>query len=327
MVQSRNTAVDIAMFLVAIFVIGIHSWPLSEVSAFADFASADILFRTVVPFFAVCTGYFLSKKNNKGQIPFIRTVSRIFLLYVGWYFFYLLILSFSWSKSGAFSCDSYIVWSKSFLIGRSYYHLWYLAQLFWALVLFIPIVRHLPEKYYVILTVILWMLGSFDYVYSDILDIGGRFVRMYDYFGEITGSVGRMLPLLLTGNIIAGKEYHSQKCVAMDSCLCFLGLIAEVFILRHLGAERFSYVLFTLPLAYFLFILIKNAKVDVGFNSRLMSKSAMNIYLLHPAVLVILKELDVTNPLILFCLCVIFTTSICFAFTFMVSSRKTVPAR
>ena len=171
------------------------------------------------------------------------------------------------------------------------------------------------------------MLGSFDHVYSDILGIGGRFVRMYDYFGEITGSVGRMLPLLLTGNIIACKEDYSQKSVALGSCLCFLGLTAEVFILRHLGAVRFSYVLFTLPLAYFLFILIKNAKVEVGFNSRLLAKSAMNIYLLHPAVLGFLKMMGMTDPLALFCLGAILTSSICFAFVSMVSSGKTVQVR
>ena len=327
MVQSRNTAIDIAKFLAAFFVIGIHTRPMSHISAFADFALADILFRTAVPFFAVCTGYYVSKKMNQGHLPFIRTVSRILLLYVGWSFFYLLILSYSWYRSGPLSFDSYVGWSKSFLIGRPYYHLWYLAQLFWALVLFYPIARHLPEKYRVVLAVILWMLGSFDHVYSDIIGVGSKFVRMYDYFGELTGSLGRMLPLLLVGNIIACKEGHSQKSVILGTCLCFMGLTAEVFILKHLGAVRFSYVLFTLPLAYFLFILIKNSKVDVGFNSRLLAKSAMNIYLLHPAVLGFLKMMGMTDPLALFCLGAILTSSMCIAFVSMASSGKTVPVR
>ena len=33
-----------------------------------DFALADILFRTAVPFFAVCTGYYISKRIIKGQM-------------------------------------------------------------------------------------------------------------------------------------------------------------------------------------------------------------------------------------------------------------------
>lgn len=316
--QNRNTAVDIAKFLAAIFVVGIHTRPLSDVFTLADFALTDILFRTAVPFFAVCTGFYLSKTiKDKGSLPGVKTASRILLLYIGWSLFYLLILSFSWYKSGLMSFDSYVGWSKSFLIGGSYYHLWYLAQLFWALLLFFPIIRYVPVKYRLILVVFLWMLETFAYVYSDMLGIGRGFVRLYNRFGAVTGSLGRMLPLLLTGNLIAGNSEYDRKNVIIGCCFCFVGLIAEVFLLRHFGAERFSYVLFTLPLAFFLFILIKSATIQLNFNSRILSKSGMNIYLLHPAVLFFLKELNLTDHMGLFCLCVFLTSVICIAFAYI----------
>ena len=281
--QNRNTAVDIAKFLAAIFVVGIHTRPLSDVFALADFALTDILFRTAVPFFAVCTGFYMSKTiKDKGSMPGVKTASRILLLYIGWSLFYQLILSFSWYKSGLMSFDSYVGWSKSFLIGGSYYHLWYLAQLFWALLLFFPIIRYVPVKYRLIVVVFLWMLGSFSYVYSDMLGIGSGFVRLYNRLGAVTGSVGRMLPLLLIGNLIAESSEYARKSVLLACCFCFIGLIAEAFILRHLGAEKYSYVLYTLPLAFFLFMLIQRANLKAGFNTKVLSKASMNVYFLHP---------------------------------------------
>ena len=322
---SRNASVDIGKFIAAIFVIGIHTRPLSAISGVADFFLCDIVFRTAVPFFAVCTGYYLSlglkdKRNNR---PPRKTIVRILLLYVVWSLFYLLVLSYSWNKIGLLSNASFIGWSKSFLLGNSYYHLWYLAQLFWALIPFFLIERYVSDKFKVVLAATLWILGSFCYVYSDVLGIGGVFAGLYYRFGAITGSIGRMLPLLLIGNLIANRTGYSKRTITNGFILCLLGLVAEVFLIRQFGAERFSYVLFTLPFAYFLFISVKTAALRLGFNTRVLSKASMNVYLLHPAVLVLLKELHINDPIVLFCLCLVITSLICIAFAFSTSAKKT----
>ena len=321
----RNSAVDIGKFIAAIFVIGIHTRPLSGFSGVADFFLCDILFRTAVPFFAVCTGYYLSLrlKDNGNNRPLRKTILRILLLYIVWSLFYLLVLSYSWNKTGLLSNTTLVGWSKSFLLGNSYYHLWYLAQLFWALFPFFLIERYVPDKFKVVLAVTLWILGSFCYVYSDVLRIGSGFAGLYNRYGAITGSLGRMLPLLLTGNLIACRTDCTNKRITYGCFVCFIGLVSEVFAIRHFGAERFSYVLFTLPLAYFLFFSLKTAVLRVGFNTRILSKASMNVYLLHPAVLYFLKEMHISNPIVLFCLCVVITSLICITFAFLFSAQKT----
>ena len=312
---NRNPSVDIAKFVAAIFVIGIHTRPLSDISEIADFFLCDIIFRTAVPFFAVCTGYYISKKiRSNGYEPILRMAFRVLLLYVGWSLFYLIILSFSWKKSGYLSINSYVGWCKSFLIGGSYFHLWYLAQLFWALLLFCPIVKYVPDKYRIILAAILWIIDVFVYVYSDILGVGSSFVHFYYYTGAITGSAGRLLPLLLIGNLIATRQIRSKIIVRFGSFICFLGLVLEVLLINNLGAERFSYVLFTFPLSGFVFMSVIGIDTSGHYNTRVLSKVSMNIYMIHPAVIFICGLLNIKSPFLLFWVTTLVSSFLCVSY-------------
>ncbi len=267
-ISRRNPSVDIAKFLCAIFVIGIHTRPLSGLSEVADFVMCDIIFRVAVPFFAVCTGYYLTQKldSNDGESGWLTVKSlalRVLILYILWSLLYLIVLSFSWLKVGILELSSFVGWFKSFLFGSSYYHLWYLAQLFWALFPFYLIVKFVNPKWHILLACSLWLLGAFVYIYSDVLGGGQGFVWFYNRFGAITGMIGRMLPLLMAGSILARRPVRNHNASVLMSLL-FLGCLSiEVFVLKDKGASRFSYVLFTLPLAFFLFDAIK----QIAFNS------------------------------------------------------------
>ena len=51
--NKRNTAIDLAKYVAAILVIGIHTSPFKEISANVDFFFCHLLCRLAVPFFAV----------------------------------------------------------------------------------------------------------------------------------------------------------------------------------------------------------------------------------------------------------------------------------
>ena len=85
-ISRRDPLVDIAKFLCAIFVVGIHTRPLSGLSGLADFVLCDIIFRVAVPFFAVCTGYYLtrrmdSKRSGNSWLMVKSMAFRVLLLY------------------------------------------------------------------------------------------------------------------------------------------------------------------------------------------------------------------------------------------------------
>lgn len=326
-ISRRNPSVDIAKFLCAIFVIGIHTRPLSGLSEVADFVLCDIIFRVAVPFFAVCTGYYLTRKldSNDGKSGWgtVKSLSfRVFLLYVLWSLFYLIVLSFSWYKAGILELSSYVGWFKSFLLGSSYFHLWYLAQLFWALFPFYLIVKYVNPKLHTLLACLLWLLGAFAYVYSDVLGIGQGFVRAYNRFGALTGMVGRMLPLLLVGSILARRpvgKYNTFVCISLLFLVC---LSIEVFLLKDKGASRFSYVLSTLPLAFFLFDSIKRNAFNPRIDTRMISKASMNIYFLHPAIVLLLASLGVESHCFLFISATVITISLCIVLQLLLNGMR-----
>ncbi len=328
-ISRRDPSVDIAKFLCAIFVVGIHTRPLSGMSEIADFVLCDILFRVAVPFFAVCTGYYLTRKmdsNTEGSGWYIikSLAIRALLLYVLWSFFYLIVLSFSWYKAGILELSSFVGWFKSFLLGSSYYHLWYLAQLFWALFPFYLIVRFVNPKLHTLLACSLWLIGALAYVYSDVLGIGQGFVRVYNRFEAITGMFGRMLPLLLAGSLLTRRPARNHNTSIFMSLL-FLGCLSiEVFVLKDKGASRFSYVLSTLPLAFFLFDSIKRIVFNPRIDTKMISKASMNIYFLHPAIVLLLTSLGVESHCILFISATVITICLCIAQQFLLNGPRKV---
>lgn len=328
-ISKRNPSVDIAKFLCAIFVIGIHTRPLSGLSELADFVLCDIIFRVAVPFFAVCTGYYLTRKMDSmrggDSWPIVKSMAfRVLLLYFLWSVFYLIVLSVYWYKAGILELSSYIGWFKSFLIGSSYYHLWYLAQLFWALFSFYMIVKFINPKLHTLIACSLWLIGAFAYVYSDVLGIGQGFVKAYNRFGAVSGMIGRMLPLLLAGTILARRPVtHNNTSVFMT--LLFIGCLSiEVFVLKEKGASRISYVLSTLPLAFFLFDSIKQIAFNPRIDTKMISKASMNIYFLHPAIVLLLTALGFESHGILFISATVITICLCIALQFLFNGPRKV---
>ncbi|MBQ5979807.1 MAG: acyltransferase [Bacteroidales bacterium] len=328
-ISRRDPSIDIAKILCAIFVISIHTRPLSGLSELADFVLCDIIFRVAVPFFAVCTGYYLtrrmdSKRSGNRWLMVKSMAFRVFLLYVLWSVFYLIVLSVSWYKAGILELSSYIGWFKSFMIGSSYYHLWYLAQLFWALFPFHLIVKFINPKWHTLLASSLWLLGVFVYVYSDVLGIGQSFVQEYNRFGALTGMIGRMLPLLLAGTILARRPVRNNNTSVIMSLL-FLGCLSiEVFVLKDKGTSCFSYVLSTLPLAFFLFDALKKIAFNPRIDTKNISKASMNIYFLHPAIVLLLTSLGIESHYILFISATVITICLCIALQFLFNGPRKV---
>ena len=65
--NNRNYTVDLFKFISSILIIGIHTNLFVDINDTLNFAVVDIICRLAVPFFAVCSGYFLSKSLAKNE--------------------------------------------------------------------------------------------------------------------------------------------------------------------------------------------------------------------------------------------------------------------
>ena len=84
---------DAAKFVAALLVIGIHTAVFSDLNSTIYFAFVQIICRTAVPFFAVCTGYYIGtrvsfrnrlEKTEANRAAFFRQWKKILTLYAVW---------------------------------------------------------------------------------------------------------------------------------------------------------------------------------------------------------------------------------------------------
>ncbi len=293
--MSRNSVIDIAKYVAALLVIGIHTRPLSNLSTEADFWLVEVLCRLAVPFFAVCTGYYLfSPSFDKQQNHlFRRTWFKIVSMYFGWSIFYLLIHLFQWYDSNTLCLGYFLGWLKASIVNCSYFHLWYFVALIYGMLWYWLVCRFIKPKYWPILILALWSLEVLAYGYRSFFPQFQSYYALWATLSSVAVSFTRMLPLLLLGSWIAyAKPRISFTWLKTATLICFIGLCIEVSFLREHGAEHFSYVVFTLPLTYFLFLSLLKVGENIHFKSRIFAKISMVVYCIHPAIIFILNYLS-----------------------------------
>ncbi len=87
--MKRNTVIDLAKFVAAILVVAIHTYPFSDISKELDFFFVHTLCRLAVPFFAVCTGFYITTAfdidgNAKCMSPVWKSMRKVVKMYLGW---------------------------------------------------------------------------------------------------------------------------------------------------------------------------------------------------------------------------------------------------
>ncbi|MBR3289866.1 MAG: acyltransferase family protein [Clostridia bacterium] len=214
---ARQPAVDIAKLIAAVLVITIHTDPLLDLSGSANFVLVHIIARTAVPFFIVCTGFFLGKRfeyshGRISNIPAARRATmksawKIGKLYLLCSVIYLLISIPQWISTGWFSAHAFLDWGVGVFLTGSYYHLWYLIEVFYALLVLALLLPILRKPVVWVLIVVLWIVEVLDYAYVVVLPSGIQTAFAWlDKLQMPFESVVRVLPLLLLGMVIARQK-------------------------------------------------------------------------------------------------------------------------
>lgn len=249
--MNRNVVIDIAKYIAAILVVAIHTRPFKTVSPEINFFFCDIICRFAVPFFAVCTGFYISSIGEEKGFYNIakRSLYKIGRLYIFWSLIYLIHLTVFWIKAGSeITRLYYIGWMQGAVISFSFYHLWYLVAMCYGLCFFIIVKRFVPERLFVMIIIVLWLLQVCWYTYDDRFHLLPIFIRrLMDSFPAIFNGFTMMLPLLLVGYYIhKHNSYMSDRFLRNGFFLSFLGLIIEVHFLKRIGEDNSRVSLFYL---------------------------------------------------------------------------------
>ena len=323
MKQSKTYAgIDYFRLIAALFVIAIHIGPFESYNSTVDYLFTYCLGRIAVPFFLMVTGYFVIAPYIAGGFEKKHSLKKYLLkntgLYLGATIFYLPIALYA--KNLPKSIPEAF---KNFFFDGTFYHLWYFPAAVMGCVLLVFFLKR-SFGAAAVFAVAAYIIGIFgDSYYGLIKDIPFLHI-LYEgifSFSSYTRNGIFFAPIfLLLGVFAADSNFSCPKCFLQLGCFLFLlCMFLEGFLTYSLDLQRHnSMYLFLIPTMYFLFQLLLRIP---GKAPAWVRNSSMWIYIIHPAVIVLLRgiakkakltELLIDNTLIQYLSVCLLSVSIAF---------------
>lgn len=303
-VINNYDSIDISRIFAALFVVCIHTSSFINNELY-NLIFINVICRYAVPFFYIASGFFFFKKIEftnhrikkckKNFEIFLIYEKRIIILYVIWSAVYGLVKYYSFCKTAPNEYNFFKDFLVSCVIGDSYYHMWYLLSMIFAIPLAYFLLRFVGIKITVIISGALYLLGSLAYAYSW-LPIISNLANILDKTKTIGIAFDRALPLIIVGLICFLYKHKNKRLTIIMLALCILlNLIEIMFLYLHCGTSlKSSYVITTIPLAYFIFTCLQNIKIDISQKVCIyFRKMSTIIYCVHPLIIFILTELNI----------------------------------
>lgn len=298
--KKEDSAIDIAKFVCSILIISIHTKPFKDYSEVFNCYFENVFSRLAICLFFVISGFYFFKgldfekgkikKSKENRKKLLKYVSRVFILYAVWSFIYLLWMIPGWHQTGWLSIKAFIDFGIGFFRNGSYFHLWFLVSLIYAIPIIYFILRFVSLKVFALICSIIYILGVLSNTYSFIgLPINDVSQKIWDKFPAFWTVLFFAIPIL-TASIIVNKINIKRRICISLAVLFFVGYSFEATILNlTTDIPHFSYITFlTIPAAMFLFLTVKSSNIKIN-NSYLLRKTSTVIYCIHPLIMNIVQ--------------------------------------
>ena len=280
-----------------------------------------------VPVFVMISGSLFLSRDISAKKMFSKYIFRMILAFVFWSSFYALLLSYLRQQNIADFLSNFII---------GHYHLWFLFMIT-GLYMIVPFMKKIAEseqltKYFLILA----LFSAF--VIPQSISLCRIFSKQYDYvLGKAFGNFYLSFAAGFSGYFLAGYFLNTHKITLKHECLIYIagaaGILISVFLSEYASLNSNMPVqTFCLPLsigimaesiAIFTFCKkhVHQKLAKSGFI-RALSKYSFGAYLVHAAVIGILKKIPIvhnmlmSNPLVFLPL----TALIVFIISFSISA-------
>ena len=259
--KATYNSIDLFKFVLSLSVVAIHISPFTSIST-------SLHFFMLVPFYFICSGYFLFKKPTPNTYKY---VCRIFKLYVIWSIIYLPCVLHKVITNDSDIVISLIRWVKNFIFVGSYLHLWYLlATVVAVLIIAFCLKMRLSIKSILILACIFYIIGLIPQTYSIVLDPIREYEKIFfvlKYIQKIIITTRNGLFegfLFISLGMLFAKKHFSIKTnhawVLFLTSMFFLG--CELIVVCFAGwARAFDMFIFLVPASFFLFYIVKTKQL------------------------------------------------------------------
>lgn len=233
---TKYDMLDAFKLIAALFVIGIHAWPLPDVN------SNVILFQGVgrfaVPFFLLTTGFLLQNrlKNIKEPQNYVfHYLKRLFQFYVAWWVLYLWLTPLKWGgiyrfegqQGGQLAKSIFDQYVLNFFSGSTFIGSWYISATIIGIVIVFIMLKRVPLLIQLMLGVI-WLV-----ILLTILLYGNKFsfiIAVLKHVPQILPAETFLVavPFLIFGRIIAQYEELFKKVPITLLLVIMIGLLPMI---------------------------------------------------------------------------------------------------
>lgn len=293
--KQKSGGLDIFRIIAALLVISIHTSPFSGISENLDFFVTRIVARVAVPFFFMVTGQYIlsdfynqNRKKKPDASKIWNYIKKLFFMYIISIIIYIPIGIYAGHYRGLDLFGAL----KMLLFDGTFYHLWYFPACIIGVLLVYGMSRWLDIGMMTAIAVVLYIVGLLgDSYYGLTVKVPALNViynAMFRVFSYTRNGFFFAPVFLVLG--IRSEEYSKKISGAgrlVGLLLSFILMTVEGFALHVNGMQRHDSMYVFLPaVMIFLYQLLSDIEMEPKKQLRRLSTW---IYILHPAVIVILR--------------------------------------
>lgn len=302
----RNYSIDMFKFIFSLLVImiHIHVWGNRENSI--DFWLTNLVPRLAVPFFFMCTGYFLWEKYKAETLNIKRYLIKIIRLYIIWCIIYspIVFRDLYHNVDSLSGLVKYIVHiAHYFIVVGFYHHLWYLNAVIWSVGIVFYLVYHgMAFKKIFFISIILYCAGLLGESWAGLAEICEQIMpslyTLFIFTGKIfvtaRNGLSEGMLFICLGILVSIKgKAHSLPLSVMGGIICLALQAIELYYVKSndmaIHYDTFIMLPFT---AYFLFQTVLALSTDYHRVFPYLGPASTLIYLVHPWVIILLMFSD-----------------------------------
>lgn len=268
-VRKNYFSLDIMKFICAILIFLAHYD--SEIGKLANpYGYVFSVYIIAVPFFFCCSGFLFFKKfyqlNSFDKREYLKLyIKRILIIYLSWSALYLTLRIISRIMSGTLSEELPKMIHTS-LVYTTYETIWFLPALAVAVLLCCLILKKCNIKVLLIISMLLYIIGSFGQTYYNIsnsVPIVNEFYKYYNLiFITTRNGVFNGVPFVAMGALLAQSKNNDNEQKYLFKNLILTCIFGVLFIAESLFAKFYTdcyaldFIFMLVPFIYFLMKLL-----------------------------------------------------------------------
>lgn len=287
---------DIVKYIAAIMVICIHTSQLVPIEYY-NFFIKNIICRVAVPFFFVCSAYFV-RKGSTANSNYVKIYLKNLMKSYGFWSIVFIPIGLDWIHQNL-SLPGYLL-PLALIYGLlhigTYYHLWYLPATILAIFLVDKLLKRFSYKALFIIAILLFMFGSVESYYG--LLQNGWFKDAFDICimvisttrsGILYGTIFTLIGFYIhdhQNTLISYMKYTPTLTIVF-----FALLVLEGNFLYRIDRLDMNFLLMLMPFIFFFFIWMLRFPYIPKFDTKKIRNLSKYYYFTHPVSIVIVEEI------------------------------------